>query len=272
MIFRIKKTKGFTTLPNQMLRDTRITLKARGLLAQLLTHSVKYEISKKKVVNQNIEGKDAINSAFNELIRFGYIVPKKSRNKGRYQFEYDVYDTPIKGGLSKNSPERVIRSGLSASDNPHYQEISNKEKENHQKSVLQSIIINKAHELGLSDDDEVFLKIIEEKKKRAVEDKRIKNKMGWIITVIKNLVKEDLEIEDQKIKNDLNEQKIKNAEKKFRSLKKDERIKEIEIIFKNLNPYYRTYKEMCLVDGEIVGNPKMKDVFFSEYAKKAAEN
>lgn len=63
----------YTQVPNGWMRDDRLTLKARGLLAQLMTHRPGWVVSVAALVRDNPEGRDAIAGAVRELEAYGYL-------------------------------------------------------------------------------------------------------------------------------------------------------------------------------------------------------
>jgi hypothetical protein len=63
----------FTQIPNDWLRDNRLTLKARGLMALLMSHQEGWSLSINGLAAQNQEGRDAIRSAIQELEKHGYL-------------------------------------------------------------------------------------------------------------------------------------------------------------------------------------------------------
>lgn len=72
----------YTIMPNAWARDARLTLKARGLLLQLLSHSVGWEITIESLVRANPEGREAIRTAILELEKHGYLTRDRARTDG----------------------------------------------------------------------------------------------------------------------------------------------------------------------------------------------
>lgn len=74
----------FTQIPNAWLRDSRLTLKARGLMSLIMSHRTGWSLSINTLAEQNQEGKDAIRSAIAELERFGYLEREQATDSGRF--------------------------------------------------------------------------------------------------------------------------------------------------------------------------------------------
>jgi hypothetical protein len=72
----------FTQIPNAWLRDQRLSLRAKGLLGQLLTHSQGWSVSIKSLAQKNGCGRDAIRSAVRELEECGYLTRQQERQAG----------------------------------------------------------------------------------------------------------------------------------------------------------------------------------------------
>lgn len=98
----------FTQIPNEWLRDSRLTFKARGLLAMLLSHSEGWSLSTAVIAEQNQEGKDAIRSAIAELQEFGYLNRSQVNDNGRFGeavwVTQDPTATPLAGFSSSGFP------------------------------------------------------------------------------------------------------------------------------------------------------------------------
>jgi len=72
----------FTQIPNAWLRDTNLSLRAIGLLAQLLSHRDGWSVTIKSLATINGCGRDAIRSAVQELEACGYLAREQSRTGG----------------------------------------------------------------------------------------------------------------------------------------------------------------------------------------------
>ena len=72
----------FVQIPNAWLRDKRLSRKARGLLAELLTHRVGWVVTVEALAEAGPEGRDAIMSALAELERAGYLERHRERDEG----------------------------------------------------------------------------------------------------------------------------------------------------------------------------------------------
>ena len=98
----------FTQIPNQWLRDARLSFKARGMLALLMSHTQGWQLSIASLAEQNREGKDAIRSAIQELEELGYLTRSQVNEGGK--FGESTWTT--------NDPADLPLSGFPPSDNP----------------------------------------------------------------------------------------------------------------------------------------------------------
>lgn len=88
------KRSNFTCVPNETLRDKRLTLKARGLLAFCLSLPDTWEYSVEGLARATGEGRDSIKSALKELEAGGYLIRQQARNEqGKLAgMEYTLFD------------------------------------------------------------------------------------------------------------------------------------------------------------------------------------
>lgn len=73
MIVRVEKNKDYTIISNSALNDSRLSLKAKGLWAFIMTKPDKWNINGRGLATQLKEGKAAIYSSMNELEKAGYL-------------------------------------------------------------------------------------------------------------------------------------------------------------------------------------------------------
>lgn len=85
----------FTTLGNGLLRDSRLSFCARGVLGYLLSLPDGQSADIRTLADRAPEGRERVAAALRELERFGYLRRTKKRTpQGRIYTEVDVYDTP----------------------------------------------------------------------------------------------------------------------------------------------------------------------------------
>lgn len=95
-VFRVERNKGYTVMSNHHLRNKELSLKAKGLLSQMLSLPEDWDYTLKGLSLINREKIDAIREAIKELERAGYIVRSRERDaKGRLRgADYVIYDQP----------------------------------------------------------------------------------------------------------------------------------------------------------------------------------
>jgi biotin operon repressor len=71
----------FTQVPNAWLRDKKLSLGAKGLIAQLLSHAPGWRISQESLGRDNGIGRDAIRTLINELLDAGYLSRSDDRER-----------------------------------------------------------------------------------------------------------------------------------------------------------------------------------------------
>lgn len=71
----------YTQVPNQWVRDTRLSRKARGLLVELMSHRVGWDITIESLVKGGPEGRDGIRATLQELEAAGYLRRERERRE-----------------------------------------------------------------------------------------------------------------------------------------------------------------------------------------------
>ena len=95
-VYRRHKKTDFTCIDNHLFKDNDLSMKAKGLLAQILSLPEDWKYSVNGLTSLFSDGRDAVNGAINELIEHGYIIRTKSVNEaGLFDgYIYDIYEKP----------------------------------------------------------------------------------------------------------------------------------------------------------------------------------
>ena len=120
-VFRVEKNKGYTVMSNYHLRDKALSLKAKGLLSQILSLPEDWDYTLSGLCHINRESKDAIRSAVNELERAGYIERHQTTDAGGKfsSNEYIIHESPISLPPSLDKPlSENPTTGKPTSENP----------------------------------------------------------------------------------------------------------------------------------------------------------
>ena len=95
-VFRVERTSDYTVMSNYHLRDKRLSLKAKGLLSQMLSLPEDWDYTLAGLCYINRESKDAIRTAIHELEQAGYIHRRQTTDSGG-KFAgnvYTIYERP----------------------------------------------------------------------------------------------------------------------------------------------------------------------------------
>ena len=95
-VFRVERNKGYTVMSNHHLRNKDLSLKAKGLLSQMLSLPENWDYTLKGLSLINREQIDAIRTAVWELEKAGYITRQQNRDgKGKMaDMIYTIYEQP----------------------------------------------------------------------------------------------------------------------------------------------------------------------------------
>lgn len=92
---KINKQSNFTMVSNHVLRNTNLSLKAKGLYAYMWSLPEDWDYSVSGLTKVLKEGRDAINEALKELEREGYLVRTILRSGGKFSdMDYMLNETP----------------------------------------------------------------------------------------------------------------------------------------------------------------------------------
>ena len=115
-VIRVNKTDNYTVMSNHHLQDNQMSLKAKGLLSQMLSLPDDWDYTIKGLVSINKESEAAISSALDELKKNGYLVINKIMPKdtasGRIEYVYDIFEVPC--GEQKPEPKKAPKANKDA--------------------------------------------------------------------------------------------------------------------------------------------------------------
>jgi len=103
----------FVQIPNDWIRDVTLSRRARGLLAEVMSHRIGWHISINSLQAAGVEGRDAIRSALVELLEAGYLTRSQTRgDAGRFnEVEYDLSEPLTADG-------KAVTGGFTGSGSP----------------------------------------------------------------------------------------------------------------------------------------------------------
>ena len=94
-IFRVNKNKNYTVMSNYHFKDKKLSLKAKGLLSQMLSFPDDWDYTVAGLCAINKESEGSIKSALKELSDNRYLKITKTQNKqGRFSYIYDIFEQP----------------------------------------------------------------------------------------------------------------------------------------------------------------------------------
>ena len=183
-VFRINKTRDYTVMSNHHLRNTSLSLKAKGLLSLMLSLPDNWDYTTKGLASICKDGIDSICSAVKELEQHGYIVRERVRNdKGQLTtIEYTILEQPETALPEQEKPKRENP----VLDNPV---LGKPEQEN--PAQLNTNISNKDL---LNTDESTTYPIKSHQKEGRAAQKRGRDKMGYDeMDAYRDLIKENIE-------------------------------------------------------------------------------
>lgn len=136
MIHRADKRKGkYASVSNTMLRNTELSLKAKGLLALMLSMADGWEFSVDGLAELCKDGKSSVLSAVRELEGKGYLSRRQGHDEnGNFSgYVYEVYESPLTENPSTGNPSTEKPSTENRS-----QRKPNNKKTNNKKTNIQA--------------------------------------------------------------------------------------------------------------------------------------
>lgn len=97
-VFRVERTRDYTVMSNYHLKDTGLTLKAKGLLSMMLSLPDEWNYTTRGLASICKESVETIGKTLRELESAGYLTRRQLRGKnGRItDTEYTIFEKPVK--------------------------------------------------------------------------------------------------------------------------------------------------------------------------------
>ena len=105
-IVRVDKRTNYTVIDNTALRDDRLSWKAKGLMAYMLSMPDDWTFYMDELQKHATDGRSSFRSGFDELKKLGYVERKRKQNAdGTFQWETIVHEQPCVGFPQVDKPQ-----------------------------------------------------------------------------------------------------------------------------------------------------------------------
>ena len=103
----INKKENFTSIHNKLINDSRISLKAKGIMLYMLSKPENWKYNPKEIAKNSKDGLDSVYSGIKELIEAGYISRTRHSDGTVDYFVFeDVEENDIVDFSKKENPNR----------------------------------------------------------------------------------------------------------------------------------------------------------------------
>lgn len=97
-IIKVNRTRDYTVMSNYHFREKGMTLKAKGLLSEMLSLPDGWNYSVNGLIELNKDNETSVKSALQELKDFKYLTVTKlnpdQTQSGKYEYVYNIYEFP----------------------------------------------------------------------------------------------------------------------------------------------------------------------------------
>ena len=89
----INKKENFTTIHNKLINDSKISLKAKGIMLYMLSKPENWKYIPKEIAKNSKDGLDSVYSGIKELIEAGYV--SRVRHSARVYLNWLIEEIEI---------------------------------------------------------------------------------------------------------------------------------------------------------------------------------
>lgn len=128
-VINVLPESGWTGMDNRVVRDWRVSVRARGLLLILLSYKSGSDITIAKLADWGtdgrkagdpVEGREALQAAMRELERAGFVVHDKQRDSATGRWSTTTYVSPNPAAIAQFKPSTALpRPGSQRSGDQH---------------------------------------------------------------------------------------------------------------------------------------------------------
>lgn len=137
MIVRTKRSTNFTIISNTGMEDPRLSFKAKGILAYLLSKPDDWQVRDRQLATVGPDGRSAVQAALRELEAYGYIHRIRERNEqGQWVYTSYVYDEPWLRNPSTAEP----RTEKPWTDNPATEKPATEKPAAENRAILNTVV------------------------------------------------------------------------------------------------------------------------------------
>lgn len=143
VLHRHPKTRNFTQIENSTIRDSGLTYRATGLLIYLLSLPHGAPIDSKTMADRKVEGRDAVRTAYAELVNAGYVHRTRHQraNDGQWVTVIHVFEVPRPDFQASGSQSSEIQ----ASDSQALSLSESKTERKEQESDFEALTCDACH-------------------------------------------------------------------------------------------------------------------------------
>lgn len=93
-IIRTPKQRNYVSVCNELAQDSRLSFEARGVMLYLLSKPPDWEVQFSDIERQGNFGRERRKRILAELEKAGYFTREMKRQKGKFEYDYQVHETP----------------------------------------------------------------------------------------------------------------------------------------------------------------------------------
>lgn len=118
-IHRSPRKSRFTIIGNDLINDSRISVRSLGVLCRLLSKPDDWKLDQQHMANEFNMGRDAVRATIKELQEAGYLVANYGRDKqGRMTSEWIIYDKSTINLEQQNQEETAYGNPVAGDGKP----------------------------------------------------------------------------------------------------------------------------------------------------------